>query len=87
MRAGYVRKNGVPYSEDAVITEYFDRHTKTSDGAEWLNVMTIVDDAKNFTTPFVTDSIFKKEADNSKWHPTPCETAAPSIAVAPGDAR
>ena len=24
MRAGYLRKNGVPYSEDALLTEYFD---------------------------------------------------------------
>src|SRR5439155_16609210 len=26
MRAGYLRKNGVPYSENTVLTEYFDRH-------------------------------------------------------------
>ena len=25
LRAGYLRKNGVPYSENAVVTEYFDR--------------------------------------------------------------
>ena len=24
LRAGYLRKNGVPYSEDAKLTEYFD---------------------------------------------------------------
>ena len=24
MRAGYLRKNGVPYSENATVTEYFD---------------------------------------------------------------
>ena len=87
MRAGYVRKNGVPYSEDTVVTEYFDRHATSSDGSEWLNVMTIIEDPKNYTQPFVTDSIFKKERDNSKWHPTPCQTAPPSIAVAPADAR
>src|SRR5262249_31819061 len=26
MRAGYYRANGVPYSQNAVLTEYFDRH-------------------------------------------------------------
>jgi hypothetical protein len=77
MRAGYLRKNGVPYSEDAVITEYFDRDSNSPDGAQWFHVMTVVDDPKNLTLPFVTDSIFKKEPDASKWHPTPCEIPAP----------
>lgn len=84
MRAGYLRKNGVPYSEDAVITEYFDRDSNSPDGAQWFHVMTIVDDPKNLTQPFVTNSIFKKEPDGSKWHPTPCETAAPTVAPVAG---
>ncbi len=79
MRAGYLRKNGLPYSEDAVITEYFDRDSNSPDGAQWFHVMTIVDDPKNLTQPFVTNSIFKKEPDASKWHPTPCETAPPTV--------
>ena len=87
MRAGYVRKNGVPYSEDAVVNEYFDRDTTTSDGAEWLSVMTIVDDSKFYTEPFVTNSIFKKEPDGSKWHPTGCETAPASIMASPENVR
>jgi hypothetical protein len=85
MRAGYVRKNGVPYSEDAVITEYFERDSASSDGAQWFHVMTIVQDPKYFTEPFVTDSFFKKEPDGSKWHPTACEIAPPSV-MAPQDA-
>ncbi len=87
MRAGYVRKNGVPYSEGAVITEYFERDSNSSDGAQWFHVMTIVQDPKYFTEPFVTDSFFKKEPDGSKWHPTGCEIAPPSVAVAPKEAR
>jgi hypothetical protein len=87
MRAGYVRKNGVPYSENAVITEYFERDSNSSDGAQWFHVMTIVDDPKYFSEPFVTDSFFKKEPDGSKWHPTGCEIAPPSVTVAPEDAR
>ena len=79
MRAGYLRKNGVPYSENAVITEYFDRDSNSPDGAQWFHVMTIVDDPKNLTQPFVTNSIFKKEPGASKWHPTPCEIAAPTV--------
>ena len=85
MRAGYVRKNGIPYSEDAVITEYFERDSASSDGAQWFHVMTIVQDPKYFTEPFITDSFFKKEPDGSKWHPTACEIAPPSV-MAPQDA-
>src|SRR5579872_4061754 len=42
MKAGYLRKNGVPYSENTVLTEYFDRHTDY--GSEWFTVTTVVDD-------------------------------------------
>jgi hypothetical protein len=68
---GWVRKNGVPYSENAVITEYYDRFADPT-GQEWLTVLTIVDDPANFNTPFLTSSHFKKEPDGSKWRPKPC---------------
>ena len=71
LKAGYVRKNGVPYSENAVVTEFFDRH-KENNGDEWLTVTTMVDDPKYFNTQYVTSSGFKKEADGSKWRATPC---------------
>jgi len=73
LKAGYLRKNGVPYSEDAVLTEYFDRLSE--DGTEWLLVETIVSDPKYLTQDFVTSTHFRKEPDNSKWMPTPCEAA------------
>jgi len=76
MRAGYLRKNGVPYSENAVLTEYFNRHHE-SDGSEWFTVTTVVNDPKYLTMTFITSSSFKKEADGSKWHPTPCEVDPP----------
>jgi hypothetical protein len=71
MRAGYFRRNGVPYSENAVMTEYFDRHAAY--GTEWFTVTTIVDDPKYLTQSFITSTHFKKEADGSKWSPTSCE--------------
>jgi len=71
LRAGYLRKNGVPYSEDAVVTEYFDRFA--SSGSEWLTVITVVDDPKYLTQPFVTSTHFKREPDGSKWAPSRCE--------------
>jgi hypothetical protein len=70
MKPGYLRKNGVPYSENAVVTEYFDRHTDY--GTEWFTVTTIVEDAKYLNQPFITSTHFKREPDRSKWHPTPC---------------
>jgi hypothetical protein len=71
LSAGYLRKNGVPYSENAAVTEYFDK-APAPGGAEVLLVTTIVDDPKYLTTPFIVSSQFKKEADGSKWDPTPC---------------
>jgi hypothetical protein len=71
MKAGYLRKNGVPYSENAVVTEYFDRHNE-SNGDQWFTVTTTVDDSKYLQQPFITSTGFKKEADGAKWRPTPC---------------
>ena len=76
MRSGYLRKNGVPYSEDAVVTEAFHRHDEPN-GDTWITVTTIVDDPKYLNQPFITSSSFRKEADQSKWNPTACATAAP----------
>jgi hypothetical protein len=71
MRAGYLRKNGVPYSENATITEYFDIAPQPN-GGQLLVVTTVVDDPRYLLQPFIVSSHFKKEADASKWDPTPC---------------
>jgi hypothetical protein len=75
LRPGYLRKNGVPYSERAVVTEYYDRLTMF--GNDYLNVVTVVTDPTYLTTPFVVSNQFKREPDDSKWNPTPCATDAP----------
>jgi hypothetical protein len=77
MRAGYLRTNGVPYSDNAVLTEYFDTLTHTN-GQEWLVVTTVVDDPVYLQQPFITTTHFKREADGSKWRPTPCEIVPPT---------
>jgi hypothetical protein len=71
LRAGYLRKNGVPYSENAAVTEYFDI-APLPGGGQVLLVTTIVDDPLYLQQPFIVSSQFKKEADGSKWDPTPC---------------
>jgi len=84
MQPGYLRPNGIPYSEDAILTEYFNRFTPPL-GDEWFVVTTIVDDPTYLEMPYVTTTHFRRESDNSKWNPTPCETwAPPEGAVAPG---
>src|SRR5207249_10716241 len=73
MRAGYLRKNGVPYSENARVTEYFDVAPMPNNG-QLLVVTTTVDDPRYLTQPFIVSSHFKKEADGAKWDPTPCSS-------------
>jgi hypothetical protein len=76
-REGYLRKNGVPYSENASITEYFNRLPQHPNGDNWLLVVTIVEDPKYLTQPFYTSTQFKLEPNGSKWSPAPCKTAPP----------
>jgi hypothetical protein len=76
-RAGYLRKNGVPYSEDASITEYFHRLPQHPNGDVWLHVVTIVEDPTYLTQTFYTSTHFKLEPDGANWSPTDCRTAPP----------
>jgi hypothetical protein len=71
MRPGYLRKNGVPYSADAVLTEYWDLY-KEKNGDQWLVVTTLVDDPRYLQLQWVTSPNFKMEPDGAKWDPTPC---------------
>jgi len=71
MRPGYLRKNGIPYSADAILTEWYDRHT-ASNGDVWLVVTTEVKDPQYLTTPFITSTHFKKLPDGSAWKPEAC---------------
>jgi hypothetical protein len=71
MRAGYLRWNGVPYSENATLTEHFDV-APHGDGGQLLVITTIVNDPQYLQRPFIVSSHFKKEGDGSKWSPTPC---------------
>lgn len=71
IRSGYLRKNGVPFSEDAVLTEYIDAWRDAS--GEWFTVTTVVRDPRYLRQPFVTTSHFKREPNDAKWDPTPCQ--------------
>ena len=66
----------MPYSEDALLTEYYNRFLGPG-GEEWFVVTTVVEDPMYLTEPFVTSSHFKKEPDDAKWEPLPCRTDPP----------
>jgi hypothetical protein len=72
LAAGWLRRNGVPYSADTKVTEFFDRFP-TPDGNEWFVVTTQVDDPMYLRAPFVTSSHFRREPDGAKWRPSPCK--------------
>ena len=71
LRPGYVRKNGAPYSEKAMVTEYWDLN-ELPNGDRWLTVITKVEDPQYFTRAYTTSSDFKKLPDAAGWSPTPC---------------
>jgi hypothetical protein len=68
---GLLRKNGVPYSDKATMTEYWEQHA-TPDGAHWLIVTTRVDDPVYLADPYFFSPTFRKEPDGARWHPTAC---------------
>jgi hypothetical protein len=71
MKSGYLRRNGVPYSADAVVTEYFDRFD-VPNGDSLLVVSTEIVDPAYLAQPFWTSTHFRKQADAAGWSPTPC---------------
>lgn len=71
LRPGYLRKNGPPYSANAVLREYYDlSHERNGD--TWFAVTTILQDPQYLSEPFVTSTNFKKDPDGSKFSPTLC---------------
>jgi hypothetical protein len=73
MRAGYLRKNGVPYSENAVLTEYFDIVAPPGAGRRLIVTIT-VEDPMYLQQPYMAVAQFKAQADGSGWDPTPCSS-------------
>src|SRR5947208_1147114 len=55
LKPGYLRKNGVPYSANATVTEYYDRLNEPN-GDSWLVVETIVEDPMYLNVPFITST-------------------------------
>jgi hypothetical protein len=71
LKAGFLRKNGVPYSENATLTEYYEVIAQP-DGSPLMVVTIVTTDPVYLRVPFVISSQFKKEATDAKWKPTEC---------------
>jgi hypothetical protein len=71
LKAGYIRKNGAPYSDKTTLTEYFDIHTLPN-GDQWLSITTKVDDPVYFSRTMTNTSDFKKLPNANGWNPSPC---------------
>src|SRR5262245_23115549 len=68
---GWLRKNGVPYSDQTTLVEHWDR-VAFPNGDVWLTVSQYVSDPKYLTGDYTTSMHFKHEPDGSRWKPTPC---------------
>ena len=73
LKAGYLRKNGVPYSENATLTEYFDM-LKAYNGDVMLVVTIVTSDRQYLREPFIITSHFKKQNSDAGWTPSACST-------------
>jgi hypothetical protein len=71
LKPGYLAKNGLPYSANTVVTEYWDR-LDVPNGDSLLVVSTEVVDPTYLAQPFWTSTHFKKQSDATGWNPTPC---------------
>lgn len=71
MAPGYMRRNGVPYSEQATLQEYYEL-VKGNDGTEYLVVISVLDDPLYLGQSLLTSTNFKRETDGSKWAPSDC---------------
>jgi hypothetical protein len=77
MRPGYLQKNGVPYSANALLEEYFELASDPYTKNTWLLVTTVVTDVQYLNEPLIMHSHFKKLPDASGWDPTPCRANEP----------
>lgn len=73
LKAGYLRKNGVPYSDTANLEEYFDMvHERNGD--QLMVVTIVVTDPMYLREPFIISSHFKKLPDATGWEPSECSS-------------
>jgi len=70
-KPGYLRKNGVPYSSNGILTEFYDV-IKEPTGDEYLVVSITFEDPTFLNNKYETAVNFKKQTDSTGWNPSPC---------------
>ncbi len=68
---GLLRKNGVPYSNETKMHEFWEIN-REPDGPAWLTITTELEDPVYLNSRYYFTSIFMEERDGSKWNPMPC---------------
>jgi hypothetical protein len=66
LKEGYIRRNGIPRSDMATLTEHLIRH------GNWLTVVTVVTDPVYLTEPFVRSTDYELDL-HQQIPPYPCE--------------
>jgi hypothetical protein len=77
LRPGYLQKNGIPYSGNALLEEYFDVFADPYTKNTWLVVTTVVTDSQYLVEPLIMHAHFKKLPDATGWDPTECRADEP----------
>jgi hypothetical protein len=68
LKAGYLRRNGLPESDQATLIEHFMRH------GDYLVHVSEVTDPANLTEPFVRSQIFRRISEEGQNWLYPCES-------------
>jgi hypothetical protein len=76
MLPGLLRKNGLPYSGQSSLLEYWELQRDPITQTQYLLVTAALSDPVYLLRPYYYTVTFKKEADDSKWDPTPCTLSA-----------
>jgi hypothetical protein len=67
---GYLRRNGVPYSDKTTVQEFYDVIKEQE--ADWIVVKTIVSDPVYLFRTMITSTHFRKQPDATGWKPSAC---------------
>ena len=71
LKAGFLRKNGVPYSDNTSVAEYYDL-VKERNGDVLLVATIVVTDPFYLREPMIVSSHFKKQTSDAGWKPSDC---------------
>lgn len=83
LEPGYLRPNGVPYSDQATMQEYIHTFTLPDGGDSWLIVTTVISDPVYLTQDMIMSTQFKKENSRRGWEPRDCEIMPPRVEPRP----